>query len=505
VALAALAATVPARAEVRLLIAVGAEVGLKTDVRLRYAQQDARRVAAALSELGAVTQSQVLEGPDAAGIQTALGVASKATAAAHQRGERVILFFFFSGHADADFLHAARSRLSWDSLRSQLRAVGADATVSFVDACASGGASSKGATPGKPFQVERESRPTRGVVWFTSSRGDEASYESDELGGSFFTHYLVSALRGAADLDENGRVTLNEVYRFAYEQTVGETSLRLKAVQHPTYDVELAGEGDLTLTEIPLARSSLVLPRELEGVYFVSRRFGSSRSTIEVAKRPGILSRVGVAEGTYLVYRRDEDRIWLANYQLARGGEVVVEPGDLRSRRYEDVVRKGGGIALDTWRLWATGGSLGPPVKGAGLLAPGARLGLVRRDAWTGVGIDLGYSQFRFDAKDTRVRNQALEVVLRWEAFRETRLGVLSVGAGAGALALAQSPGLGSRRSSLSPGLVLGGALEHRLFGRLSLRADAGVATWLVRMEGSSGVTPRLSPRFGLGLAMELR
>ena len=40
-----------------------------------------------------------------------------------------------------------------------------------------------------------------GVVFLTSSSANEDAHESDTLKGSFFTHYLVSGMLGAADTD----------------------------------------------------------------------------------------------------------------------------------------------------------------------------------------------------------------------------------------------------------------------------------------------------------------
>ena len=44
----------------------------------------------------------------------------------------------------------------------------------------------------------------------------EAAQESDRICASYFTHYLVSGFRGAADLSGDGKVTLNEAYQFAF-------------------------------------------------------------------------------------------------------------------------------------------------------------------------------------------------------------------------------------------------------------------------------------------------
>ena len=59
-----------------------------------------------------------------------------------------------------------------------------------------------------------------GHAFLTSSSADEAAQESDRIGGSFFTHYLITGLRGGADANADGKVTLGEAYQFAFAETV---------------------------------------------------------------------------------------------------------------------------------------------------------------------------------------------------------------------------------------------------------------------------------------------
>ena len=90
----------------------------------------------------------------------------------------------------------------------------------------------------------------RGHAFLTSSSEDEAAQESDRIGASFFTHYLVSGLRGAADVTGEGKVSLNEAYQFAFHETLGRTSETQVGAQHPAYDIELSGTGDVVMTDL---------------------------------------------------------------------------------------------------------------------------------------------------------------------------------------------------------------------------------------------------------------
>src|SRR4029453_1016686 len=102
---------------------------------------------------------------------------------------------YFSGHADEQGLMLGRELMPYRDLRAAVSAIGADVGITILDACASGAI-----TP--------------------SSSEDEAAQESERLRGSFFTHALLSGLRGAADVSDDGKVTLNEAYQFAFQETL---------------------------------------------------------------------------------------------------------------------------------------------------------------------------------------------------------------------------------------------------------------------------------------------
>ena len=84
----------------------------------------------------------------------------------------------------------------------------------------------------------------------TSSAADEDSQEADRIGGSYFSHHLASGLLGDADRSGDGRVSLAEAYAYAYARTVADTAESAAGAQHPTFSYELAGNGDVVLTDV---------------------------------------------------------------------------------------------------------------------------------------------------------------------------------------------------------------------------------------------------------------
>ena len=101
----------------------------------------------------------------------------------------------------------------------------------------------------------------RGHAFLTSSAATEAAQESDRIRASYFTHYLVSGFRGAADLSGDGKVTLGEAYQFAFNETLGRTVDTKGGAQHPSYDINLSGTGDVVMTDVRQTSATLVLPR----------------------------------------------------------------------------------------------------------------------------------------------------------------------------------------------------------------------------------------------------
>ena len=75
--------------------------------------------------------------------------------------------------------------------------------------------------------------------------------------------YLLLCLRTTPVLrmpNGDGKITLAEAYNYAYGQTLARTEATRSGAQHPSYDFQLAGTGDLVLTDLRQAHASLVFP-----------------------------------------------------------------------------------------------------------------------------------------------------------------------------------------------------------------------------------------------------
>jgi Caspase domain len=394
-ATALLAGAAPARAEQRLAVIVGNNRG-GSKPALRYAERDARQVARVLRDLGGVDQVHLLLGRSSADLRRLLDSVHRRAA---QRPDRTVLFFFYSGHADEQALLMDRDRLAFTELRRRLKAVPARVTVAFIDACQSGQlARSKGGRSVSTVNVSfAGDRASRGQVFISSSAGDETSQESDALRASYFTHYLVSALRGAADDSGDGRVSLQEAYRFVYRNTVERTSRTLAGVQHPTYDVKLSGRGQLVLTELSKSASAIILARAATGTF---QLYDSPRQNLvaEVKKQAGKQVRIALRPGRYEVRRRAGAVQTIRVLALAARREVVVDGRQMVHLTTEPARGKGGGdarsIALGLRYDLHSGYLDQAGLLHGGQVAVGAGWSSLR------IGGVLGYAGSRYDRQD---------------------------------------------------------------------------------------------------------
>jgi hypothetical protein len=333
-------APAPAAAAARFAIVVGNDAGTAGRPRLYFAEKDADRVRAALLELGDFSDDRVvvLKGRSASAFREAFAATEARMQVARRSGERTLLVVYFSGHAGSVGLELGNDTLSYDELRTLTAASQADTKVVVLDACESGGLTQvKSARPlsAVDFALPND-ESARGTAFITSAAVGEAAQESAALGGSFFTHHLDVGLRGAADADGDGQVTLAEAFRYTSARTVAQTAGTQSGIQHPTYEFRMSGRGDVVLADLRKAESKLVLPADPGSTYFLR---GPKGVLTEVPAQAAPLA-LALPAGRYAVERRSPDG--------RATGEVTLEKGATRDlpllspTRYEVARAKGG-------------------------------------------------------------------------------------------------------------------------------------------------------------------
>ncbi|HZX92948.1 MAG TPA: caspase family protein, partial [Myxococcales bacterium] len=247
VAIAALAAAAPAGAAQRFAVIAGNDEGSQGRARLWFAERDADRMAQALRELGDFSAGNVvlLHGKDADELRAAISSLDQKILTAKAGGERTLLFVYYSGHAGNAGLELGTSTLNYADLRAIVNASPADAKVAIVDACDAGRLTQlKGASFVSAVDFALPSDEVQGTAFIASSAAGESAQESAAIGGSFFTHHFEIGLRGAADADGDGQVTLSEAFRYTAVRTTSGTTGTEAGPQHPMYDIKMSGRGD---------------------------------------------------------------------------------------------------------------------------------------------------------------------------------------------------------------------------------------------------------------------
>jgi hypothetical protein len=147
-----------------------------------------------------------------------------------------LLVIYFSGHGVRDELGALylavkntiRSRLRSTAIKSDYIREVMDQSrskrqVLILDCCNSGAyAQGTKAALGVSIGTASAFEGGYGRIILTASDSTQFAWEGDKVIGetdnSLFTHYLVEGLEGEADQDGDGRITVDELYDYAYEK-----------------------------------------------------------------------------------------------------------------------------------------------------------------------------------------------------------------------------------------------------------------------------------------------
>ena len=322
---------------VRHALIVGSNDGGSDLAPLQYAEQDAARIHLVLSELGGFSASHitVLDEPGRDELLAAL----EAHAIIAQDNEEDMFLFYYSGHATGRGLRLGEETLPYEELRQSINDLPSEVRLGVLDACRSGEITRlKGLTLSEPFATD-DTLSAEGEAWLTASADDEDAQESDKLQGSFFTHYLVSGLRGAADQDD-GVVSLQEAYEYAHAQTVSRTGRTDAGVQHPSYDFRIQGEGGLPLTDVRNASARVTLPEEMAGIMTVLR-LPDEVPLVEVAKKQDVVTVIALPPGSYRLRLKDASGTWENDIGLDEGANQKVHRMSLVEKPIEMASLKG--------------------------------------------------------------------------------------------------------------------------------------------------------------------
>ena len=418
---------------------------------------------------------------------------------------QVVLFVYYSGHADATAIHLGGSDLDVAEIEQLVRGSSSHFRVLMLDACRSGVLTRKKGGVSAPAIAIRigQQLEGQGMVFLTSTAANEDAQESDELRGSFFTHHFASGLVGAADTDGDGQVQLDEAYRYAYDATLRATSRTWAGPQHPSYRYELGGQGRITLTVLKDAsRGVVVFPDNRSYLVFRGSPGGPVAAEMTASARSRKLS---LKPDRYFLRGRASDVMLEGEITLGAGETRVVDDGQLRRTEYARLVRKGGGdrryvhgpIAGYTFR---TG------LRNGGGLCHGAYAGYEVTTATLGIAarIDGCVAGFRNDVVDATLGELGgdVRVAHAWDIAVVT----LDLGLSVGGSLLRQSfetRGIAPSRASGALRFSVGGRVSLPLGAGFSVKAEFAAESYVFPLRTADGesFTPSVAFRQRVGLS----
>jgi uncharacterized caspase-like protein len=200
---------------------------------LRYSDDDAFAMAAYLTgashEVVRLTDGQATK---ANILRTAAALFAKATS-------QDVILFFFSGHgAEGVFIphdFDGKTALLHSEVKALFKQSKAGLKVCIADACHSGSIKLKIGTR-EPTALQSNAD----VVIMMSSRANEVSQEQPRLGKGVFTHFLLMAFQGNADVNRDRKITLLELFNYLSRQVSQQTNQKQHPIMFGRFNKEMA-------------------------------------------------------------------------------------------------------------------------------------------------------------------------------------------------------------------------------------------------------------------------
>lgn len=190
---------------------------------------------------------------------------------ASQASEDSTAVIFFAGHGDvepdrtqssADALanyilpydvnpsNLFASALSKEEFQRLVKTVRSKRSVILMDACHSGGVATAGSRKmGVSFSRDLYSSLAEGAgsTVIAAAAPNQLSWEDETIGHGVFTYHLMEAMKGAADSDGDGRITMTEVFDYL-KKSVPESVRKLgKGEQTPVFKADMSEDIVLTI------------------------------------------------------------------------------------------------------------------------------------------------------------------------------------------------------------------------------------------------------------------
>jgi uncharacterized caspase-like protein len=150
---------------------------------------------------------------------------------------------------DGDASDLYTTALPMREIEAIFQRIGAERVIFITDACYSGAVGGRTVFTGARRALISEAfldrlAKSKGHVVLTAGRANELSEENHSLSHGVFTYYLLEGLRGKADLDGDGVITIDEIYAYVSRKVPEATGQN----QHPLKKGQV--EGQLVLGRV---------------------------------------------------------------------------------------------------------------------------------------------------------------------------------------------------------------------------------------------------------------
>lgn len=299
---------------------------------LRYPELDLQRFTEAMSSMAGVPPAQIVTVKDGGrkAARSAFQQAAKLIKMMGPSAEKSKFVFYYSGHSDSKGLHFTDGMLAREEFHKLIGSVVADSKIALLDSCYSGALAAKGVKAAEEFSIPKaQYDEPSGAVFLAATSANEQAFEIDELQGSLFTHHLTAGLYGLADADQDGLITVDELYQYVYKQ-VNLNTLGLPDAlrQQPEYSSRLSGRGALVVSFVKKQTSEIRVDASLSGEITLSANQGVQ--IFRVYKNPGEEKILRLIPGVYSVVIRSGDRLGQA--------QLLVKPEKIGLLSLENVV-----------------------------------------------------------------------------------------------------------------------------------------------------------------------
>lgn len=327
----------------RYAIVAGCNYGDDNTEDLVYSVTDAERFSKVLINLGGTEEENIrlLRNPGLDELRSSIKSLKDELKKDNSVGiERTEVIFYYSGHSNRKGLLLYKDNYKFENLKKDLDSLDSEVKIVVLDSCYSGEFTRyKGGVRKPPFIFDT-SNETEGKAILTSSTGDEESQESDLYQSSFFSHALITGLRGAADSNNDKKVTLNEAYQYAFDETLKKTEDKGQITQHPAYDIELKGTGNLVITDLESQSAKILLNEDFSGI--ISLRKDSGVLVAEFNKRAGGIIELCVDSGKYKISVTQGEDKFTDDFALDTNETISSDELKLKKKRPLENLFKGG-------------------------------------------------------------------------------------------------------------------------------------------------------------------